>query len=120
MDILEKLTTYITEKWNPNVKPNSELSSMMKSMGLMTFGTKKSGYSYKFTVSKDGKGIKVEMGNPKTPGRSTSVLYAFRAIDEFEPSVTPQQKSIEKDFVKGVKSVDKTKRIKIKQRKRGY
>ena len=93
----------LDEKWNPANKLNTELSSMLRATRLMNFKTNRNGYDISLVMSKDNKGIKITINDPKTVGRPESFLYVLKGIEEPEQKISDKERKTEKDFVKSLK-----------------
>jgi hypothetical protein len=92
----------LLEKWMPANKLNSELSSMLRATRLMNFKTSKNGYNISVVMSKDNKGIKVIINDPKTPSKPESFLYVLKGIEEPEQKISDKERKTEKEFIRGL------------------
>jgi hypothetical protein len=103
----------LLEKWMPANKLNSELSSMLRATRLMNFKTSKNGYNISVVMSKDNKGIKVTINDPKTPGKPESFLYVLKGIEEPEQKISDKERKTEKEFIRGLTGSLKAKSKKV-------
>ncbi len=99
-NITEKIDEYLAEKWSPITNMNIEMESMIRSTGLLSTKTNKDGYKISLVVSKDGKGIKITIDDPRTASKPRSFLYTLKGVESIDTKISARDRKSEKEFLK--------------------